>query len=184
MKFIATLPKAFIINTIIFFFFASWTSTVSARRFKRQNIDVTTSVDTPDSSETSTLPTTTTTTITTSTTTTPTTTTSTTTTTTTRSSSTNSSINSIIGDLGPLKEVDVVLVMSRARSIGKRVFYEHGRPVAFRLLRQYATVHPSFTRVAFITYAFNSTVVYNGITDRSKAMDKCAMFPPVPDSNG
>ena len=47
------------------------------------------------------------------------------------------------------------------------------------LLKQYASVHYQFARVAYVTFAANASVDYDDITARKRPFDKCQMFPSV-----
>ena len=47
------------------------------------------------------------------------------------------------------------------------------------LLKQYASVHSQFARVAYVTFAANASVDYDDITALKKPFDKCQMFPSV-----
>jgi len=93
----------------------------------------------------------------------------------------------IIDILGPHKQVDFVAILDRSLGVGEHAFYYSVRPLVEALLRQCATVHPDFVRTAVVTFAKDSTVVYDqisGVSDTSNstgagtatAVTKCQLF--------
>ena len=82
----------------------------------------------------------------------------------------------IVRLLGPRNQVDLVFVLGRSEGVGERVFYSVERPLSSALLTQYATVHPNYVRTAAVTFAKDSTIVYDDISTTVTPSNKCELF--------
>lgn len=84
-------------------------------------------------------------------------------------------VDDIIGDLGPNKEIDLVLIIDRSTGMGKERFYTREKKILQALLMQYATLHQDYLRLAAITFAKHSSVDFDFIS-ASSGITKCALF--------
>jgi len=94
----------------------------------------------------------------------------------TKRSSTPLEITSFIDLVGPRLQVDLILVLDRSKGVNMERFYLESKVISERLVSQYATVHPWYVRVATITFAKDSTVDFDFISDASHNMSKCELF--------
>lgn len=85
-------------------------------------------------------------------------------------------IRSFIDTVGPRLQVDLIMVLDRSKGVNMERFYLEAKVISERLVRQYATVHPWYVRVAAITFAKDSTVDIDFISEASQNVSKCQLF--------
>lgn len=83
-------------------------------------------------------------------------------------------IDEFVKDVGPNKVVDFVMVVDRSQGMSIERFILVLHKLTGAILKQYAVIHPDFTRTAVITFGADSQVIFDYISDKTRT--KCAVF--------
>ena len=78
---------------------------------------------------------------------------------------------------------DLVILMDRSQGMGRNYFYLQEKAIVSALLRQYAVLHPDYTRLAIITFAKTTEVSFDFIRSDTNQNTKGNIFyseePPI-----
>ena len=85
-------------------------------------------------------------------------------------------IGDFVKDVEPNKVVDLVLIVDRSTGLGEERFIMELSKLTGAVLRQYAVIHPVFTRSAVITFGGDSRVIFDFISNNRKTHTKCGVF--------
>lgn len=85
-------------------------------------------------------------------------------------------LDNFVKDLAPGRQVDLVFVIDQSISINEEQFCTEGRSVVGAVLKQYSAIHPDYTRVAVVTSARDSRVVFDYISSNETTITKCDLF--------
>ena len=85
-------------------------------------------------------------------------------------------IGDFVKDVEPNKLVDLVLIIDRSTGLGEERFIMELSKLTGAVLRQYAVIHPEFTRSAVITFGGDSRVIFDFISNKTNTHTKCGVF--------
>ena len=88
----------------------------------------------------------------------------------------NKDIDDIITMLGPQEEVDIILLVDRSRGIQIDTFNLRSLRLLERIVRQYTTVSSQYAHIAAITFAVDTELAFDSISDGRVSLNKARLF--------